>query len=198
MTTPLEISFHNLTPSPAIEAAIEKRVAKLEKLYPRLTSVRVSVEKPHRQNRTTSPFEVHVEMNVPGRVLAVTRETKHARQRFARPTIQTSVNEAFRTAEAQLKEFKAQQRGAVKTHPAMLQGTVRRVDRRNGVGFLITNEGKEIYFHSNSLLSGEFEKLKRGDAVHYTEALGDTGPTANKVWTTRGAMDGEQVDPPAE
>jgi hypothetical protein len=31
-------------------------------------------------------------------------------------------------------------------------------------------------------LSGDFEKLKRGDTVQYTEAMGDTGPTANKVW----------------
>lgn len=188
MNTPLEISFHNLMPSPALEAEIEKRVAKLEKLYPRLTSVRVSVEKPHRQHRTGSLFEIHVEMNVPGRTLAVTREPKRARQRFAKPTIHTSLNEAFRTAEAQLKEFKAMQRGAVKTHPAMLHGIVRRVDRRNGRGFLTTNDGKEMYFHRNSLLGGDFEKLKRGDTVQYTEALGDTGPTANKVWV--GAQSG--------
>jgi cold shock CspA family protein/ribosome-associated translation inhibitor RaiA len=188
MNTPLEITFHNLMSSPALEAEIEKRVAKLEKLYPRLTSVRVSVEKPHRQNRTSSVFEVHVEMSVPGRVLAVTREPKRARQRFTKPTIHTSLNDAFRVAEAQLKEFKALQRGAVKTHPAMLHGSVRRVDRRNGRGFLTTNDGKEMYFHRNSLLGGDFEKLKRGDLVQYTEALGDTGPTANKVWV--GAQSG--------
>jgi cold shock CspA family protein len=63
-----------------------------------------------------------------------------------------------------------------------LPGTIRRVDRNNGSGFLITNDGKEMYFHRNSLLSGDFEKLKRGDTVQYTEAMGDTGPTANKVW----------------
>lgn len=182
MNMPLEITFHNLMPSPAIEAEIEKRVAKLEKLYPRLTSVRVSVEKPHRQHRTGSLFEIHVEMNVPGRMLAVTREPKRARERSGRPTIQASLNDAFRTAEAQLKEFKAQQRGAVKTHPPMLSGIVRRIDQRNGRGFLTTNDGKEMYFHRNSLLGGDFEKLKRGDLVQYTEALGDTGPTANKVW----------------
>jgi cold shock CspA family protein/ribosome-associated translation inhibitor RaiA len=188
MNTPLEISFHNLMPSPALEAEIEKRVAKLEKLYPRLTSVRVSVEKPHRQHRAGSPFEIHVEMNVPGRTLAVTREPNRAGKRYAKPTVLASLNEAFRTAEAQLKEFKAMQRGAVKTHPTMLHGIVRRIDRRNGRGFLTTNDGKEMYFHRNSLLGGDFEKLKRGDTVQYTEALGDTGPTANKVWV--GAQSG--------
>jgi cold shock CspA family protein len=39
-----------------------------------------------------------------------------------------------------------------------------------------------LYFHRNSLLAGDFDKLKRGDEVRYVEAMGDTGPTARKVW----------------
>ena len=182
MKTPLEISFHNLMSSPAIEDEIERRVAKLEKLYPRMIACRVSVEKPHRQHRTGSPFEIHIEMSVPGKTIAVTREPNRAARRVQKPTIRTSISEAFRTAESRLKEFKALRRGAVKSHAVMLPGTIRRVDRSNGSGFLTTNDGKEMYFHRNSLLSGDFEKLKRGDTVQYTEAMGDTGPTANKVW----------------
>ncbi len=39
MEEPLEIVFHNLEPSPAVEAEIRERFAKLEKLYDRLTAV---------------------------------------------------------------------------------------------------------------------------------------------------------------
>jgi hypothetical protein len=46
----------------------------------------------------------------------------------------------------------------------------------------MTKEGGLLYFHRNSLLAGDFEKLKRGDEVAYVEAMGDTGPTASKVW----------------
>jgi cold shock CspA family protein len=48
-------------------------------------------------------------------------------------------------------------------------------------GFLMTKEGSTLYFHRNSLLNGDFNKLKRGDPVTYVEETGDTGPIATKV-----------------
>jgi len=45
----------------------------------------------------------------------------------------------------------------------------------------MTNEGGLLYFHRNSLLSGEFDHLHRGDEVSYVEDVGDTGPIATKV-----------------
>ena len=48
----LQIAFHNMKPSAALRAEITKRVAKLEKLFGRLTACRVSVEALHRQHRT--------------------------------------------------------------------------------------------------------------------------------------------------
>jgi cold shock CspA family protein len=48
-------------------------------------------------------------------------------------------------------------------------------------GYVMTKEGGLIYFHRNSVLSGEFDKLRRGDEVTYVESMGDTGPTASKV-----------------
>ena len=48
-------------------------------------------------------------------------------------------------------------------------------------GFLLTKEGGLLYFHRNSLLSGDFDRLERGQEVTYVEEAGDTGPTASKV-----------------
>ena len=48
-------------------------------------------------------------------------------------------------------------------------------------GFLMTPEGGLLYFHRNSVLSGDFATLKRGDEVSYVEDMGDTGPVAIKV-----------------
>jgi folate-dependent phosphoribosylglycinamide formyltransferase PurN len=31
------------------------------------------------------------------------------------------------------------------------------------------------------MLSGDFDSLRRGSAVHYVEEVGDTGPIATKV-----------------
>jgi cold shock CspA family protein len=47
----------------------------------------------------------------------------------------------------------------------------------------MTKEGGLLYFHRNSLLTGDFDNLRRGDEVSYIEQAGDTGPTASKVRT---------------
>jgi ribosome-associated translation inhibitor RaiA len=41
MQTPLEISFHNMERSEAVEAKIRQRVEKLEKYFDRITSCHV-------------------------------------------------------------------------------------------------------------------------------------------------------------
>jgi ribosome-associated translation inhibitor RaiA len=117
METPLEIAFHNLTPSPAVEENIRERVAKLEKMYPRMTGCRVAVQAPHKQHRTGNIYEVHIEMLVPGAKLVVSREPHRAKQKYAHPDVYASVREAFAAAETQLKDYKEQQRGDVKNHP---------------------------------------------------------------------------------
>lgn len=114
METPLEIAFHNLQPSPAIEATIRTHVSKLERLYPRMVGCRVSVEAEHKQHRTGNVCSVHVEMFVPGGKLVVSREPHHAKDRLAKPTLRASLRQAFHAAEAQLKAFKEQQQGDVK------------------------------------------------------------------------------------
>lgn len=48
-------------------------------------------------------------------------------------------------------------------------------------GFLMTKEGGLLYFHRNSLLLGDFDRLAQGDEVTYVEEMGDTGPIASKV-----------------
>jgi len=62
-----------------------------------------------------------------------------------------------------------------------LLGHVAEIPPDEDFGFLLTASGSLLYFHRNSLLTGDFERLKRGDEVHYVEGLGDTGPTATKV-----------------
>jgi cold shock CspA family protein len=51
---------------------------------------------------------------------------------------------------------------------------------------LLTKEGGLLYFHRNSMLSGDFDTLSRGDEISYVETMGDTGPIASKVRVTNG------------
>jgi len=125
---------------------------------------------------------VHIEMRVPGDELVVSRAPHRAKERYASPDVRTSVRDAFKAAESQLKEFKQQQYGEVKTHPVLFQGQVSQIYHAEDYGFILTNDGRQLYFHRNSVMSEHFDGLKHGDPVHYVEASGDTGPTASKVW----------------
>jgi ribosome-associated translation inhibitor RaiA len=108
----LNIVFHNMKPSPALAADIRKRVAKLEKLYGRLTSCRVSVEALHRQHRKGNVHEVHIEIEAPRRRLVVSHEPHRFSERHRKPTARNSIHDAFKTAEERLKEFKTQRKKA--------------------------------------------------------------------------------------
>lgn len=108
----LKIVFHNMAPSPALSTDIRKRVAKLEKLYGRLTACRVSVEALHRQHRTGNVHEVHIEIDAPGQKIVVSHEPHRLSERHRKPTARNSIHDAFKTAEERLKEFKAQRNEA--------------------------------------------------------------------------------------
>lgn len=186
MDAPLEIRFHNLDPSTAMEAAIRERVDRLDRLYPRLTRCLVAVEAPHRQHRKGNQWEVHIDLWVPGAHLAVTREPHRLRDRYAHPDVYAAMRDAFDAAERQLLDYKRQINGEVKLHEEFFHGQVAALMPERDHGFILTNTGGQLYFHRNSLMEGAFEDLAPGQAVHYVEGAGDTGPTAAKVWPVAG------------
>ena len=108
----LQIVFHNMKSSPTLAADIRKRVAKLEKLYGRLTSCRVSVEALHQQHRTGNVHDVHIEIEAPGKRIVISHQPHHMSERHRKPTARNSIHDAFKTAEQQLKDFKAQRKDA--------------------------------------------------------------------------------------
>lgn len=182
MDRPLDIAFHNLDPSPAIEADIRQRVEKLETRYKHLTGCRVSIEALHNQHRTGNVYEVHIVMSVPGRDLAVSREPHHAKDRYANPDIRTSLRDAFQAAEKQLQSYKGMQREDT-TPPSgsAVTGQVTQLLPGEDHGFILNNLGTQLYFHRDSVTNGRFEDLEVGQPVHYVEEEGDAGPVATKV-----------------
>lgn len=48
-------------------------------------------------------------------------------------------------------------------------------------GLIETSESREIYFHRNSIIDEDFDNLKEGDKVRFSEEMGDKGPQASTV-----------------
>lgn len=182
MQTPLDIAFHNIPSSPELEADIRGRVEKLERLFDRMVGCRVAVEAQHQSHQTGNVYDVHIEMVVPGGELVVSRQPKRAKEKYANPDVHTSIRDAFAAAERQLKSYKSQLRGDVKSHPVREPGQVSQLYPAEDHGFILTSEGTQLYFHRNSVIDDGLEDLQVGDKVDYVESMGDTGPTAVKIF----------------
>lgn len=103
MERPLQVTFHNLPHSDALEQDIRERVARLETLSERMIGCRVVVDSPHRHQEKGKTYAVKIEMEMPGPDIVVSREPV-ADWRLA-------LNEAFDVAKRRLKEYEARIRG---------------------------------------------------------------------------------------
>jgi cold shock CspA family protein len=48
-------------------------------------------------------------------------------------------------------------------------------------GMIKMPDGRQIYFHRNSVLDGAYDKLIEGSEVRFVEEAGDEGPQASTV-----------------
>ncbi|MBV9346996.1 MAG: HPF/RaiA family ribosome-associated protein [Pseudolabrys sp.] len=181
-----EISFHNIDQTDWAENAIRDHIARLERIYGRMTTCRVRIDQRNRNANNTIPPVVHIEVSVPGhKDIVVAHEPDHLQRKFQQPDLHNAINEAFRIAELRLGKFKDKRADHVAegTHEAAneFRGQVAELTPDKDFGFVMTKEGGLLYFHRNSVLAGNFDQLKRGDEVTYVEEMGDTGPTASKV-----------------
>ncbi len=62
----------------------------------------------------------------------------------------------------------------------MAEGTIKKVMQK-GFGFIDTESGEDLFFHSSNLDGVTFEQLQEGQRVSYTEGRGEKGPRAENV-----------------
>ena len=72
-----------------------------------------------------------------------------------------------------------------------MEGTIKKLIRERGFGFIHAQDGQEVFFHRNSLSQLTFEALKEGLNVQFELQRGEKGPRAANVrpsWTERGRV----------
>ena len=92
-----------------------------------------------------------------------------------------AIRDAFDAARRQLEDYARIQRGDVKVHEIPDYGRVIKLMPEEDYGVLQTPDGREIYFHRNSVLEAGFDALEVGSEVRYVEQEGDKGPQASTV-----------------
>jgi len=179
MQTPVEIDFREMAGSLEIRAAIAKHVAELEEHYGRVTACRVVLKGPGGHHRTGGLYEVNIRLALPnGRDVNVGR-TAQADERHSDLTF--AINDAFKRARSRLQDHVRRLQGQGKHHEGQPIGTVVRLDASGEFGFLESSDGREIYFHRNSVLDGSFSRLVVGSRVIFAEEMGERGPQASTV-----------------
>ena len=90
-----------------------------------------------------------------------------------------ALRDAFDAARRQLQDYARRQRADTKVHVEPPHGRVSKL--LPDYGFLTTPDGREIYFHRNSVLGDAFETLAIDTPVRFVEEEGDKGPQASTV-----------------
>lgn len=179
MQTPVEITFRHMEPSAALEAAIRKRVGKLEKFCSDIIACHVTVEAPHKHHHQGILFTFHIVVTVPGEQLIVQRSPD---ENHSREDAFVALHDAFDSMRRQIEDYVRKRRSQVKQHDAALHGRVILLEPQEDYGKLETPDGREVYFHRNSLVSASFEDLTVGTELRFEEEPGEKGPQATTVY----------------
>lgn len=173
MKHPLQITVRNMSLSEAAKAAIQEKAAKLDAVDDRIIGCRVLVELPHKHQHHGALYNVRIDLTIPGAELVVKREPNE--------DLYVAIRDAFDAARRQLRERRKHAiHDVVPRETPQAEARVSRLFPIEGYGFLETPDGREIYFHRNSVRGG-IERLAVGAEVRFHEAQGDKGPQASTV-----------------
>lgn len=179
MKVPLELVFRNVPVSDGLEELIRQRAAALERVCDHISSCRVAVEKPLEYHKSGNPYRVRLDIRVPPKhEIAISREPGEGDQR----ELPAVIRNAFDAARRRLKKTVERQQGKVKAHPEQaVNGIVTVLEPQQDFGFLKSLEGRDVYFHRNSVVGGEFDRLEIGTGVRFTDEQGEKGLQATSV-----------------
>lgn len=93
---PVQVTFHGVDHSDALEAHIREKATRLRSQFPRLQRIRVVVELPHRSHQAWNLFQMKLELIVPHKEpLIITRQ---AQLEGLKESVYTLTNEVFTAA----------------------------------------------------------------------------------------------------
>lgn len=178
MQTPLQIAFRNFERSEAIAAKINERAAKLESYYDRIIGCRVTIEAQHKHHRRGNHYHVRIEVTVPGGELVANREPD---EHHSYADVYVAIRDAFDAMRRQLEDHARRRRGQEKEHLPPPHGTIVEIHPAEDYGRIEALDGTSVYFHRNSVVDADFDKLAIGAGVRFDVEMGERGPQATTV-----------------
>lgn len=171
-----EIAFRGVEPTEGVKEEIRSGIDSLEQVSDQIMSCRIMVEMADHRQRTGNLYRVSINITLPGHEIIVNRAPA---EHLPQEDLFQAIGEAFDRARQQLIEQARKTRGDVKAHETPSHGHVVRLFPE--YGFIDTADGREVYFHRNSLISGDFDDLEEGSELRFAVEQGTEGPQATSV-----------------
>lgn len=178
MKLPVQVVFRNCPQSEALVNLIEKKTKQLERYFPRIMGCRVVVEVPHQHQHQGNLYRVFVDLTLPGNEIIVGRN--HLLHE-SHQDVFVAVRDSFKAARRKLQDLVRKRRTQSKRVPAgASRGKVVELFPE-GYGFIEGPDGKQVYFHRNSVINSQFDQIGLGSEVRFSEETGEEGPQASTV-----------------
>ncbi|GAB1544027.1 HPF/RaiA family ribosome-associated protein [Scytonema sp. NUACC21] len=204
MKVPPEITYRDVDKTVALENLVNEKVAKLEQVCNHISSCHIAIEKIHDRPRNGSPYRVRIDMTVPPGHELVAESNPTDENQYA--PVEAVIRDAFKAAVTQLKKLNERQQESDKsqTHNDADETTaiVTKLFRDGGYGFIRALDGQEIYFHRNSVIHDDFDRIEIGTGVRFSMVMGEEGPQASTVQivdkpgANAGKSDRALIEPP--
>ncbi len=180
MQVPTRIVLKGVPEPAKARERVQAAAATLERFHGRITACQVAVSNPDLRHVTGGLYNVHIVLRVPGHGdIVVSRRAADQRER---EHLDVALRKAFAQARRRVQDVAREMRGDVKLHDhPRAAGRVTKLFNRSGYGIIEDAEGREVYFHQNSVLNGGFRRLEVGAPVRFVESDGDKGPQASTV-----------------
>ena len=167
----LEIQTRHTDLDPRWRDFIEESATRLAGRFPEVLRLHVTLR--HAQHHRRGFEEAAAVVNVREGTIRVRKDG---------PRILDALRAVFKTLERECSEHRQRRRGRERFAGPRLRGSVERIFREGGYGFILLPEGKEEYFHRDSLREIEFQSLEPGDPVEVQVEEGSAGLRASSVY----------------
>jgi cold shock CspA family protein/ribosome-associated translation inhibitor RaiA len=175
---PLQITFRGIDHSQAVEAAIRKRSARLQRFSHQITRCHVIVDMPHQHRHRGNHYALRIHITTSGGEVLVTRDPSLD---DSHRDFQSVLRDAFDAAARHLENDAQRSQPEAKDREHAPPSRITRLFPDSGYGFLTSSEGEEVYFHRNSVRGASFEQLSVGSQVRFTRASDDADEGARAV-----------------
>jgi len=172
----LQVEARNLEIRKVWQDKIDEEKARLDRHHAGfIQNLRVTIEST--SSHKEGGYELRLIASIPNDTVVVKRKGEK---------VVPLLVDAFNTMGLQVKEQQRKRRQSFKVQPEAAKGTssegvVKSIFPYENYGFIVTPQGKEIYFHENALKDATMNQLSEGDGVKFGEAQGDKGPCATWV-----------------